>query len=56
MESEPKSKSEVILYQTDDIGMRIEVRLQGETAWLSLNQMVELFQRDKESRENNWLN
>ena len=38
---------EIILYQTEDKQTRIEVRLQGETAWLSLNQMAELFQRDK---------
>jgi hypothetical protein len=46
-EPQPEPKSELILYQTDDGGTRIEVRLQGETAWLSLNQMVDLFQRDK---------
>lgn len=39
--------SEIILYQTEDRQTRIEVRLQGETVWLSLNQMAELFQRDK---------
>ncbi len=47
MEPEPEVKSELILYQTEDGGTRIEVRLQGETVWLSLNQMAELFQRDK---------
>ncbi len=40
-------QSEIVLYQTDDRQTRIEVRLQGETAWLSLNQMADLFQRDK---------
>jgi len=39
--------SQVILYQTEDGHTRIEVRFKGETAWLSLNQMAELFQRDK---------
>ena len=38
---------EFILYQTEDGSTRIEARFQGETVWLSLNQMVELFQRDK---------
>jgi hypothetical protein len=38
---------EVLLYKTDDGGTRIEVRMVGETVWLSLNQMAELFQRDK---------
>jgi hypothetical protein len=36
-----------ILYQTGDGGTRIEVRFSGETVWLSLNQMADLFQRDK---------
>ena len=41
------SNSEIILYQTQDQQTRVEVRFRGETAWLSLNQMAELFQRDK---------
>ena len=44
---EKPQKSELILYQTEDQKTRIEVRLQGETVWLSLNQMAELFDRDK---------
>jgi len=39
--------SQILLYQTEDRRTRIEVRLDGETVWLSLNQMAELFQRDK---------
>lgn len=39
--------TEFLLYQTEDGRTRIEVRFDGETAWLSLSQMVELFQRDK---------
>lgn len=39
--------SDIILYQTDDQETRIDVRLDGETVWLSLNQISELFQRDK---------
>jgi hypothetical protein len=42
-----KPKSELILYQTEDHRTRIEVRLENETVWLSLNQLAELFQRDK---------
>ncbi|HCE67335.1 MAG: hypothetical protein A2X82_12585 [Geobacteraceae bacterium GWC2_55_20] len=38
---------EFILYQTEDRRTRIEARFNGETVWLSLNQMVGLFQRDK---------
>lgn len=40
-------KGELILYQTADGKTRIEVRLQDDTAWLSLNEMAALFQRDK---------
>ena len=39
--------TQILLYQTEDLRTRIEVRLQNETVWLSLNQMAELFQRDK---------
>lgn len=41
------AKSEIILYQTEDGKTRVQVRFQGETVWLHLNQMRELFQRDK---------
>ncbi len=39
--------TQILLYQTEDLRTRIEVRLENETVWLSLNQMAELFQRDK---------
>lgn len=39
--------TQILLYQTEDRRTRIEVRLEGETVWLSLNQIAELFQRDK---------
>ena len=31
----PESKSEIILYQTEDNWTRIEVRLENETVWLT---------------------
>ncbi len=39
--------SELIIYQTSDGNTKIEVRLQDETVWLSLNQLSELFQKAK---------
>ncbi len=39
--------NEILMYQTEDGATKIEVRYQDETVWLSLNQMAELFQRDK---------
>ena len=38
---------EILMYQTEDGLTKIEVELRGETVWLSLDQMAELFQRDK---------
>lgn len=40
---------EVLLYQTDDGKTRIDVRLQGETVWLTQMQMTELFQTTKQN-------
>ena len=42
-----KDTGQILLYQTPDGESRIEVTLQGETVWLSLDQMAELFQRNK---------
>ena len=42
-----KQKGEILIYQTEDGLTKIEVELRGETVWLSLEQMAELFQRDK---------
>ena len=47
MKQEPPPDSDLILYQTEDGRTRVQVRLEGETVWLSLNQMADLFQRDK---------
>ena len=47
MKKEPLPDSDLILYQTEDGRTRLQVRLEGETVWLSLNQMADLFQRDK---------
>ena len=42
-----KAPTEFLLYQTEDGQTRIEVRMLGETVWLSLKQLSELFDRDK---------
>lgn len=38
---------EILIYQTEDGLIKINVNMQNETVWLSLEQMSELFQRDK---------
>ncbi len=40
-------KGQFLLYQTPDGESQIEVKLQDDTAWLSLDQMAEFFQRNK---------
>ena len=45
--SSQNSDSQFLLYRTEDGQTRIEVQFKGETVWLSLNQMADLFQRDK---------
>ena len=40
-------KGSIILYTTPDGESKIEVMLQDETVWLTLDQMAELFQRNK---------
>jgi hypothetical protein len=43
----PINHGEFLLYQTEDGETRVQVRIDRDTAWLSLNQMADLFQRDK---------
>lgn len=40
-------KGEIILYTTPDGESKIEVKLEAETVWLTLDQMATLFQRNK---------
>ena len=46
LQNEPES-ADFLLYQTKDGQTRLEVAFRGETCWLSLKQLAELFQRDK---------
>ncbi|MFA5700489.1 MAG: virulence protein RhuM/Fic/DOC family protein [Desulfuromonas sp.] len=39
--------SNVVIYQAEDGHAKLEVQLDQETVWLNLNQMAELFDRDK---------
>lgn len=42
-----KKENEVVLYKSSGGETAIEVRVQSESVWLSLNQLVALFKRDK---------
>lgn len=41
------NKGQIILYQTQDGESKIEVTLANDTVWLTIDQMAELFQRNK---------
>ena len=41
------NNSNIIMYTTEDELTKIEVTFDGDTVWLSLDQMAKLFQRDK---------
>jgi hypothetical protein len=45
MSDEPKSQ--LLFYQAPDGRTRVEVRMQGETVWLTQARMAELFQRER---------
>lgn len=44
---EPESKGEIVIYTAKGGETELEVRLEEETVWLNLNQMADLFDRDK---------
>ncbi len=41
------TQSNIIMYTTEDGVIKIEVTFDHDTVWLSIDQMAELFQRDK---------
>ena len=43
----PEGTGQLVLYRTADGRTRIDVRLIRESVWLTLNQIADLFQRDK---------
>lgn len=48
--------SEVIIYTTDDGLTKINVQLENETAWLTIDQMAELFQKSRSTINEHILN
>ena len=41
------SNDHVVIFKTDDEKISVDVRFDEETVWLSLDQMADLFERDK---------
>lgn len=44
---EMNQESNIIIYTTEDGLAKIETTFDGDTVWLSIDQMAELFQRDR---------
>ena len=47
MKEETYNLQEMMIYQTEDGAVKIDVKIADDTVWLSLDLMAELFQRDK---------
>jgi len=43
------TKSEILIYRSEDKSNEIQVRLEGETIWLSQRQMSKLFEKDSDT-------
>ena len=39
--------SKIVIYQTEDGKTSVDVRMDGDTVWISQAQMAELFQKDR---------
>ena len=46
-EAPNSTQNNILLYQTEDGSFRLDVPTDGDTVWLSLNQMAQLFDRNK---------
>ena len=43
-------KNSILIYTTEDGLTKIDTTFDGDTVWLSIDQMAELFQRDKSTK------
>jgi len=50
------SQSNILIYQTEDGQTKIQTRLEGETVWLTIEQMAELFQKSRSTINEHILN
>lgn len=51
-----QNSSHIILYQTDDGKTKVEVKMDGETVWLTQDQMAELFEKGRSTVAEHILN
>ena len=46
------NRNEIIIFETEDHQIKLEVNVESETVWLSANQMALLFERDEKTIRN----
>lgn len=51
-----ENKSEIIIFKTSDNTVSIDVRFEGETVWLTIDDMVSLFERSRSTINEHILN
>ena len=51
-----ENKSELVIYQNQDGNIKIDVTIDGETVWLTIDQMSELFQKSRSTINEHILN
>lgn len=44
-----EKKNEIVLFETSDREVSLQVQMQDETVWLTANQMAQLFDRDEKT-------
>ena len=49
MATNTKLGSEIVIYQPDNKKSQVQVRLSGETVWLTQNQLIDLFETTKQN-------
>ena len=42
-----KEKGEIVIYQTQDGITKLDARLDGDTVWITQEQMAQLFEQDR---------
>ena len=51
-----ENKSEIVIFKTSDEKVSIDVRFEGETVWLTIDDMVSLFERSRSTINEHILN
>ena len=52
----PMKNNQLIIYQTEDGKVKIETHFEGETVWLNIDQIAELFQKSRSTINEHILN